>query len=81
MEEVQKLKSRRKVLILEHEQIDKQLDESKKLAQTSRDRIVRIKTEIDGMRIKRDQIMAKQTKIKTQMKSLTEKQLLIEQEK
>ncbi|KAH9521600.1 Intersectin 1 (SH3 domain protein), variant 2 [Dermatophagoides farinae] len=81
MEEVQKLKSRRKVLILEHEQIDKQLSESKKLAQTSRDRVVRIKSEIDGMRVKRDQALAKQTQIKGQMKSLTEKQLLVEQEK
>lgn len=80
-EELQKFKSRRKVLILEHEQIDKQLNESKKLAQTSRDRVVRLKTEIDGMRIKRDQTLAKQTQIKSQMKLLTEKQLIVEQEK
>lgn len=81
MEEVQKLKSRKKTLAIEHEQTDKQLAESRAICATSRDKIVKIKTEIDGMRLKRDEIMQKQNAIKAQMKSFTEQQLFIEQEK
>lgn len=80
-EEVLKLKSRRKALTIEHEQMNKRIVEGKAAATASREKVVRVKSEIDGMRIKRDATMAKQASIKEQMKSFTEKNLFIEQEK
>ncbi|KAI7685872.1 Intersectin-2 [Sarcoptes scabiei] len=81
MDEISKLKSKKKILAIEHEKIDKDLMEKKSSAQKSREKVVAIKGEIDGMRIKRDQILAKQSQIKSQIKSLTDKQLFVEQEK
>lgn len=81
LDEVQKLKSRRKALKIEHEQIDKRIVESKAAAQTSRDKVVKVKLEIDGMRSKRDATLARQEAIRAEMKLFTEKNLLIEQEK
>ena len=81
LEEVQKLKSRRKALTIEHEQMDKRIVDSKAAAAASRDKVVKVKSEIDGMRTKRDETIAKQSQIKLEMKSTTDKQLFIEQEK
>lgn len=81
MDELHKLKSRKKALFIEHEQVDKQLEEKKRSVGLVRDKVFKTKTDIDGMRTKRDESLAKQSQIKTQMKTLTEKQLFVEQEK
>ena len=80
-DEVQKMKAHRKQIALEHEKVDKQIMEGKTNCKISRDRIVRVKSEIDAMRSKRDEIIAKQNAIKNQIKSLTDQTLCIEQEK
>lgn len=81
LEEVQKLKSKRKALAIEHQKADKQIVECKAAAAASRAKVVKVKNEIDGMRIKRDEKMAKQASYKAQFQSITDKQLFIEQEK
>ena len=81
LEEVQKLKSRRKGLAIEHEQMDKRLVENRDVASASRNKVVNVKTEIDSMRKRRDELLAKQAQIKIQIGQINEKQLVIEQEK
>lgn len=81
LEEVQKLKSRRKALTIDHEKIDKLLLNTKDNVTASRLKVVKVKNEIDGMRIKRDEKLAKQASFKAQFQEITDKQLFIEQEK
>lgn len=81
VEEIQKFKSRRKQVLLEHEKVDKGLNEAKTNVALQREKVVRAKAEIDDMRIKRDQKLAKHAQVAANMKTITERQLFIEQEK
>jgi chromosome segregation ATPase len=80
-EEVHRLKSKKKSLAIDMEQVNNKLNELNGVVAETRKKVVDVKAEIDSMRLERDQKLGLLSSIKAQVKSLNDRQLYIEQEK
>lgn len=80
-EEVHRLKSKKKSLAIDMEQVNNKFNELNGVVAETRKRVVDVKAEIDSMRLERDQKLGLLSSIKAQVKSLSDRQLYIEQEK
>jgi chromosome segregation ATPase len=80
-EEVHRLKSKKKSLAIDMEQVNNKFNELNGVVAETRKKVVDVKAEIDSMRLQRDQKLGLLSSIKAQIKSLNDRQLYIEQEK
>lgn len=80
-EELLKLKSKKKTLAINMEQVNNKLNELNASVTETRKKVVDVKAEIDSMRVQRDQKLGLLSSIKAQIKALSDRQLYIEQEK
>ncbi|XP_015786793.1 intersectin-2 isoform X2 [Tetranychus urticae] len=75
------LKSKKKSLMIDYEQVCNQFNQLQEQVNESRKKVNDCKTEIDKMRAERDVKLKEINFLKTQMKTLQDRQLLIEQDK
>jgi len=80
-ETVSSLKSKKKSLIIEVEQVNNQLNQLQEQVDETRKKVSDAKSDIDKMRADRDVKLKEINFLKAQMKTLQDRQLLIEQDK
>ncbi|RWS14578.1 intersectin-2-like isoform X13 [Dinothrombium tinctorium] len=81
LESISQLKSKKTSLIIEVEKVNNQWSQVQEHVEETRKKVTDSKSEIDKMRVERDSKLKEINFLKTQMKTLQDRQLLIEQDK